>query len=54
MSIPTWLQLVLCVAVAFIAVTLLINSGTKKAYEKKKEAERKAKKEAAKKSKKKK
>lgn len=54
MNIPVWLQIVLCVAVAFIAVTLLINSGTKKAYEKKKEAERKAKKEAAKKSKKKK
>ena len=35
MSIPTWLQLVLCVAVALIAVTLLINSGTKKAYAKK-------------------
>ena len=54
MNIPTWLQLVLCVAVAFIAVSLLINSGTKKAYAKKKETERKAKKAAAKKSKKKK
>ena len=54
MEIPVWIQLVMCVLVAFIAVTMLINSGTKKAYAKKKEEERKAKKAAAKKSKKKK
>ena len=54
MTIPTWVQILMCVAVAFIAVAMLINSGTKKAYAKKKEEERKAKKAAAKKSKKKK
>lgn len=46
MHIPTWLQIVACVLVAYFAVTLVINSGTKKAMAKKKEAERLAKKKA--------